>query len=562
MKIVSNQSTKESPLIGLFPSLNPVATKIEKKSITEQQYSLKAIHPVLNNEAFAQTMDKYRLFVATYNAQIQEQNKLIDKHNGLVAENSKQLTEVQKAFKDVFIKKNKSIADELEYNKVATEFNSQYGDIVELRKIQTIKYATEIVFAQFLHAYQQQLSKRTMIHSKFDIAYASTLPAVEINSHEIASFERNGVQSISLTKKSIRNHRNRLQQAGVLCNYEFQGNKKGVKHHINEEILTVFDLKTQNFVDIENQQVNPQKGKKLPDNNDNTRTIKDKYKIKENVENNSLDKGTPSAVPFNLVFYKNTQSKLTDSNMGGAPENVKIEQKTKTLSEKLTALIQNPQQLAENLSLGLYNDYSPIDLRVLSKEAYAGTMTKDEFKELVIQDFIKTTAKIWKGKNVYTGVWKKLINEMYANWFKAFNNQSFNKHIVVEMLQEYRWRVNHARKWFLAHKFNPLFPADYFDLTRTERKEVGFSYTKKAWNKHLKYEQNKELKKRKTEQKTIARKLNVNSSKEVENKVRMFLKGKIDIETLYNFVATNHPTHLEKLSEITFKIQAKLTKNL
>lgn len=561
MKIINNQRTNENPLIGLFPSLNSVATKIEKKSISEQQYSLKAIHPVLSNEAFAQTMDKYRLFVATYNAQVQEQNKLIDKHNGLVAENSKQLTDVQKAFKDVFIKKNKSITDEIEFNKVATDFNSQYGDIVELKKIQTIKYATEIVFMQFLHAYQQQLSKRAMIHSKFDIAYACTLPAAEINSHEIASFERNGVQSISLTKKSIRNHRNRLIQAGILCNYEFQGHKKGVKLHINEEILTVLDLKTQKNVSIENQQVNPQKGKKLPDNNDNTRTIKDKYKIKENVKNNSLDKGTPTA-NFQLIFYKNTQSKEENLTKGAAAENVKVEQKPKTLSEKLTALIQNPQQLAENLSLGLYNDYSPIDLRVLSKEAYAGTMTKDEFKELVIQDFIKTTAKIWKGKNVYTGVWKKLINEMYANWFKAFNGQSFNKHIVVEMLQEYRWRVNHARKWFLAHNFNPLFPADYFDLTRTERKEVGFAYTKKAWNKHLKYEENKELNKRKTQQKTVARKQNVNSSKEVENKVRMFLKGKIDIETLYNFVATNHPTHLEKLSEITYKIQAKLTKNL
>lgn len=558
MRIISNQNVSDSLITGLFPSIKPnVATNIEKKQQSENENGLKAIHPVITNETMAMTMDAYRIHVATYNATIQEQNKQIEKHNSEVLENRKNLTPVQKEFSRLFISKHFKISDEIQYNQLATEFNNEYGNIVELRKIQTVKYATELFFMQMLHAYQMQLSKRASIHSKFNIAFESPIPSVEINSHEIASFERNGVKSIDATKRTIRNHRNRLQQAGVLLEYEFQGHKKGVKLQINESILHVFDLKTQKIVCIENQSLNSQKGKKFPDNNEDTRTKKDKNKIKENVENNSLDLGTPSA-GLSIVFYKNTRCNVKDLTKGARAENVKVSEKEKTLSDKLTDLIQHPQELAENLALGLYNDFTPIDIRVLVKEAYHGTMTKDEFKELIIQDFIKSSAKIWRGKNVYTGVWKKTINTMMLDWFKALGTTTFNKHIVVEMLQEYRWRINHARKWFVSHDFNPLFPADYFDLTRTERKEVGFAYTKKAWSKHLKYQQNREVEKRKLEKRVATRKATINSSKEVENKVTQFLKGRMDIETLYNFVAKNHPSHLEKLSEITFKIQSKL----
>jgi hypothetical protein len=563
MKIISNQNLNDNRVISLFPQLQQTETSvnIRKKATspnTDSENRLKAFYPVITNETFSYTMDNYRVFIATYNASVQEINNRTEVYNSTVAENLKSLTEVQKTYRGVFLKKHSRIVCEKEYNELVNTFNEQYGQIIALKRIPTVKYATELVFMQILHAYQMQLSKRATIFMKFDEAYKAPLPAVTIDSHELASFTRNGVQSINLTKRSLRNHRNRLQQAGVLVGYEFQGHKKGVKLHINDEIIAVFDLKTNILTTSENQQVIPKKGKKFPDNEEDTRTNKDKYKIKENVENNSQEKGTPSAVPFNLIFYGNTRCKQQNLTGAAAAENVKVSQKPKTLSEKLTQLIQHPQELAENLAKGLYNSYTPIDLRVLNKEAYVGTMTKEEFKELIIQDFIKTSAKIWKGKNVYIGVWKKTINEMYTNWFKAFTGQTFNKHIAVEMLQEYRWRINHARRWFVRHSFNALFPSDYFDNSRTERKEVGFMYTKKAWNKHLKYEQNKDLEKSKKTKKAVIRKQNLNAAKEIENKVRLYLKDKLELETLYNFVATNYPDYLDQLSQITYKIQTTL----
>lgn len=566
MKIVSNQTQEKTPLTRVFKSLQQDCnhkTNVVKNELHEHKKCLKVIYPALTNEAMAMTMDAYRVYIAAYNAIVQEENYKIELHNKEVEKNLKELTEVQKAFREVFWKKNKSLKTN-EFNAVATDFNNQYGNIIELRKKQTVKYATELVFQQYLHAFQQQLRKRTNVHMKFDIVYEAPVPAIDTNTLYVDTLKRNGVKSLQLTRKSIRNHRNRLEEAGVFQNYHYLGTKKGVKYILNEEILTVFDLKTQNFVNTENQEVTSGKGKvfTVTTSNDVTRTVKNEYKIKENVENNSFEKGTPSAAPFNLVFYKNTRSNEENLTGVAADENVKISSKNETLSEKLGKLVQHPQELAENLTLGLYNDYTAIDLRVLNKEAYAGTLTKEEFKELVIQDFIKSSAKIWKGKNVYCGVWKKLINTMYANWFNAFTGQAFNKYLVVEMLQEYRWRINHARKWFVSHSFNPLFPADYFDLSRTDRKEVGFAYTKKSWNKHLKYQAGKELEKSRAAQKTKARKENINSSKAVENKVKQFLNGKMEIETLYNFVATNHPSYLEKLSEITYKVQSQLHKNL
>lgn len=558
MKITSNQFINNNLIKGLFPSLQPTDAKVVKllqPVATENE--IKAILPVLTNEAFGLTMDSYRIYVATYNAQVQNENLEIDKFNAELVATKPDLTLVQVEFSKIWLKKHNRIACEREYNELAAEFNADRGNTIAYKKIPTIKYATELVFMQMLHGYQTQLSKRATIHTKFDIAYVAPVPAVEINSHEIASFERNGVKSIATCKKTIRNHRNRLQQAGVLVDYDFQGHKKGVKLSINTQILNVFDLKTQKIANAENQRVNPQKGKELPDNEEDTRTIKDKNKIKENVENNSLVLGTPSA-GSSLIFYRNTRSKVKSLTGGAAPKNVKVLEKDKTLSDKLTDLIEHPQELAENLTLGLHNNHKPLDIRVLVKEAYSGTMTKDEYKELVVQDFLKTSAKLYRGKNVYTGVWKKTINAMMQDWFKAMGTTTFNKHIVVEMLQEYRWRLNSAHKWFVSHKFNPLFPSDYFDLSRTDRKEVGFAYTKKVWNKHLKYQESKPVEKRKIEKKVATRKATINASKAVETKVMQYLKGKMDIETLYNFVATSHPVHLEKLSEITFKIQAKL----
>lgn len=223
--------------------------------------------------------------------------------------------------------------------------------------------------------------------------------------------------------------------------------------------------------------------------------------------------------------------------------------------------IVHPQQLAEELSSGVYWNFEPIDLRILTKEAYHGSMTKEEFREFAIQYFAKYSSKIWKGKDVYTGNWKNALNEMYRSWFLALGKTAFNKHIIVEMIQEYTWRINNARKWFVSKNFNALYPKDYFDGTRTLKKEVGFSYTANSWKKHLEYEKEKEIKKSKISKKSDIRKNKINESKKIETKIRLYLKDKLTIDALYNYVENNHPNYSNNIAGMVMKVQSQLIKN-
>lgn len=78
-----------------------------------------------------------------------------------------------------------------------------------------------------------------------------------------------------------------------------------------------------------------------------------------------------------------------------------------SLSDKLQNLILHPQDLAVNLANKEYNNYKPIDIRYLFKEAYSGTMLKEDFRQLVIQDFFKSISKIYKNSTPLLRSWKK-----------------------------------------------------------------------------------------------------------------------------------------------------------
>ncbi|WP_286914802.1 hypothetical protein [Flavobacterium sp. UBA4197] len=557
---------------------------IQKEKTVNSENWITAIYPAITTEAMAATMNAYRFYVQEYNLRVFDENIAIVNHNSEVYKNIKELDQVQTEFRRAFMlrhgaykkylcKSSGEIRERYElkdatardYNAVATEFCNNYGNIVEMMPIPTIKYTTEIVFQQILHAYHVQMSIKNTIHIKMQIAYKKPLPPIEVNSLQITNFCRNGVKSINTCKRTILNHRKRLQEAGILVDYQYQGFHRGVLLQINPEILTIVDLQTGKFATAENQPISHPKGKNLAEFKDTTGTLKDKCEKTENASN-SLGKRSSvasSLTPLYSSFYGNTGCKVEKVSPEGARQNVKVSDvPEKTLSDNLQRLIVHPQQLADELASGEHWDYSPLDLRILTKEAYNGTMTRDEFKELIIQDFLKMSSKIWRGKRVYVGAWKNTITAMQEHWFLALGKNTFNKNIAVEMLQEYRWRINHARQWFLSKDFTPLFPSDYFDLSRTDKKEVGFAYTAKAWKRRLKYEEQKAVKRRIQEKKTATRKENVAAAKAVETKINSYLNGKIGVEALFNYVLNKYPTFTDKLTSMVQKIREnKLNKS-
>lgn len=519
-----------------------------------------AIYPAIIEEAFSSTMDNYRKYIASYNFKTQAENELIQAHNNSVKEFCKTntLSTIQAEYKRLFLLHNAKNNNPRSYNEAVTQFCECYGLILEKKKIQTVKYATEVVFQNLLHLYNSQLMKRNEKFIKGGITSKRPIEEFKINSFLVTQLKRNEVSSIAICSKTVRNHRKRLEEAGVFVEYHFAGRNRPVEVHINPEILVILDVYTSKIKRSETKELKLTFWNVLPDNNESTRTILNENKKKENVENNSQDirSSSEALTPSHLLFSTRTHTSnqtVCTMGAGGRPQN-----REKTLSEKLQELILHPQELAENLANGNYHNYKPIDIRYLYKEAFSGTLTNEEFRELAIQDFFKSISKIYKSSTPFAGSYKKAINLYYQNKWIAFTGNSFNKSVLVDEISQMRWRIEWARKWFVKNEFSPLFPYDYFDMTRKTSKEVGFEYTKAKWNEHLTAIAKYDALKKKQQAHATKRKQEINHSKKCENALTRFFKDKLTYSQLFDYVEQNLPKqYLEKLPDLILKKSLK-----
>jgi len=124
----------------------------------------------------------------------------------------------------------------------------------------------------------------------------------------------------------------------------------------------------------------------------------------------------------------------------------------------------------------------------------------------------------------------------------------------VDEIQQMRWRIGWAVKWFVKNEFAPLFPFDYLDMTRKTSKEVGFEYTKSKWNEHLRAIEKYDALKKKQQTNASKRKLAINHAKKCETALNRFFKDKITYTQLFDFVEQNLPKqYLEKLPSLILK---------
>ncbi|ESU28377.1 hypothetical protein FLJC2902T_17290 [Flavobacterium limnosediminis JC2902] len=499
-------------------------------------------------------MDNYRIHIAEYNELIREKNEDIKRHNEVVKKNIEAgLNEMQIGFKAIFLKKNGKKRP-VEFNELADEFNAERGLCVEKKNLLLVKYGTEVVFGQILHLYSKQIASKTKFYMGIGTTEKQSVKPLSLKSNYVTELQRNGVQSIDVCNKTIRNHRDRLEEAGVLTNYFFAGIKRAVKYEINSQILVVFDAYSSTYATTENQHVTNEKKKVLPVYyNECTRTNKINIKIKENVENNSLDLGTAQAPDLLISFLQEHDPQGKEVSPRGAAENVKV---LRDSSEKLKETLLHEQELAVRLAAGEFNYYQPIDIRVLYHEALNGTMTREEFKSLIIQEFMKSAARLYRTSSPFVGSWKKAINAWMQKMFIG-NNHLYRKDLMVDKLQEYRWRLNHAHKWFTKYDVKTLYPGDYFDFTRTEAKEIGFQYTKKAYLKHKAYQEAAKQKENEVNRKAKHRKERINYAKKFDQVFKRFFNNRISLNDLLDYVKNNLPKQYEgKLTERLLQFSA------
>jgi hypothetical protein len=82
----------------------------------------------------------------------------------------------------LFLLHNKEVKKTRSYNKADTQFCNYCRVIVEKKKIQTVKYITEVVFQNLLHPYNSHLMKRNEKFIEGGITSKRPIEEFKINS--------------------------------------------------------------------------------------------------------------------------------------------------------------------------------------------------------------------------------------------------------------------------------------------------------------------------------------------------------------------------------------------
>ena len=511
--------------------------------------------PVISKEAFSATMDNYRAFVAQANAQIALLNRDVSKHNKQVKTPSK----TKQAFVDIFKRKYAALEPK-EYNLEVAKFAETHGYFVKMKKHQGIKPAAELVFAAMLHSYSVQLRKICDRRDKHNIQYEMTLPRIEVNTEFLTCQTRNGIVSLDYCKKTIRNHRNRLEKYGVLQDYEYHGTNKPVDYRINPSILVVFEHQNEKTQNAENQFFKSSQRKNLPHNDVDTRTNLKKLEIKGKVDKpTSPNADVAMQRPFKIFFYKSNHPQDAENANQGPRENCeksaqylknsiagpKKSKETAAAPQYNSGIPENipVYDLASQLSDGKYDHYTPIPAEKLKQLATFSNYTLAEYREIILQDAIKYAARLWKKNHANPGSWSNAIKLIY-NEYKTLTptGEPKNKAFMHQWLLEFRHRIRYALKWFIKNEWDQVrYPSIYFDPSRNLSTDVCFAFTAKAWSQNQKKKaQYRKL--RQTERVVSSRK---KSTKKKENRfmlqmdaaIRKYKNGTYHIDDLFEAIA-------------------------
>lgn len=324
------------------------------------------------------------------------------------------------------------------------------------------------------------------------------------------------VPKLDVCKKTVTNHIRRLMDCGVITNYSFRGYQRASEIKISSEILVINEgitntFKPAGYGDFE---------KGLPIN---TSSYSNKNKNKDNKaisKENAFDKEEFEAVnqarevlwaeasnsdgsdAKASIFYRNNKvqaAKNFDTTNEKRKKVAPKKEKKRTIRTSFQTLLDKDiYQTAKALANHQYQDYHPLPAAHIETEAINGVLTRDEFRKILMLDFVFTAASLWTGKNVYVGEWINLLKYFNQTFLKYTHNdelQCFHKSTQVKRITEFRYRINWAKRYCKRNPgFNLLFPAAYFDENRKHSYEGGFGYTLKYHKKHLKNQEKKEEK--------------------------------------------------------------------
>jgi DNA-binding transcriptional ArsR family regulator len=513
-------------------SFSPSNLNQSKANVKGEVTGTRYVWPTIDKEAFKNTMDNYREHVSCYNEVLKRVNAKIENHNSMVLKNKKSNPPcVKKAILISLFNSKYSSLKKRRYNKEAIDFCDLHGDYIEQVIFAPVKPPSINVFEAILHAYQVKIRKHTQVLQGMGIKHVTSLPKAEIHPYEIVSQMRNGYKNLNYSTRTIRAHRERLTEAGILTEYEFCGSKRPVKNSISSQILYIKDHFKTLITHTENQILTSRNRKKVPHNEVST------YSIRKKLENKGIVNNNPQYMDFAVGKEPSISNYLNTLLQGGNSEKINQGQKNKpgaknlkkvplhpktvdamrakqTRRENNTAtpatildkigitpknevstttngdpatpylkLLQHHAALKTQLTNGDYNFYVPTDVKILQMLVNSNILTNAQYREYCLQDFIKSTAKIWRQDQGSQASWCIAISQIDKLFSPPnFMGKAAPKADVYQKLIELRYRLNWAFTWFKNKEYKGVwYPNIYFDILRDKPEDVCFAYSKKIW---------------------------------------------------------------------------------
>ncbi len=527
-----------------YLQLNGLYNKLPGQEQKQAPQEPAFVHPILSKEDFNNSLENYNQHIKKYNLEVFMESGELHKYNKEVirARKGASIPVEQRVKEEIWKQEHKSLSPE-EFNEAVEAYNEANG--LQLRKKilrQEVKPSSEKYFLAFLYQYNAQLFRRKASRIQLEVHVPGELPKFDLYPNKIIEVERNGVRILPVSVETVRQHRERLEEAGIFLDHQFRGANRAVKMRFNPEILSITDNGSPKNTLTENQTVTKERANKVPHNNVSSR---EHSLEKDKIRDEGVVPEEKSGPTQNICTEEATKApKRQDGKFACTPNQQAGNYRKKLnqgaakneLSEVMASRIQEKKDLARSLAAGKFDSYRRISEKVAMKEAFYGAMHQDDFKELAIQDIFRFSASIFSSLDVHPGSWMNAYKIWMAEKFMSPNGFTLNKQNILSQWQRAITILQEIKKFSKNHPdWQPHYPSLYFDPARKFKENNSFEYA--SQNFRLGDREPKSAKQRKLEAgKSLRHKTDV---KKAQEQIRRMIHGKISLDQLFDYVQQN-----------------------
>lgn len=513
---------------------NALSTNVANTVVSTKKSENYFNYPYIDGQSFNMAMVNYCQKVHDHNIWVEKENIETKSYNNLVKAYLQATTPTATLLETVgtFLK-NIAHLPAKEYNSAVEAFNKKHSPVATKKTLITIKPVTEMIFRVILVFYTKQLKQRNLTRMELGQSCAGVLPQIQLNSYEIGMHKLNEIPRLNMNKRTIQRHLKRLIEAEILVGYVFKGTKRPTLAYINSEILLVKDSKKSSKTFTENQPFTLLPTTSCRNINHITSTKENNIKTREvnnsQVANFKKDSLSNKNTTNHNGEYKNTKK---------GKQNLELPQAFNENSELLKERLQEQNKLAAEIAAKKHTNTPTLPVNVLKQEAANGTMSQQEFKTLLIQDFFIYASKLWANKTPYAGSFIKAMRMFEDNYLQSPNGSLYHKDTMLKDVIKWRWMVDRAASWLKNHGKYTLYPHLYFDFTRIEKHEGGFWH----WSNRYENQQARKKKAQNNKNSLVAKgKARKTDHRKAVLAINKYLNNKLNLNDLQDYIAANLP---------------------